>query len=977
MARNLFTIDAGQGFAKTLVHGLIRRLRPQQDPLALARAVIFLPTRRAVRALSDEFARQLDGAALLPDIRALGDVDEDEITLDPGSDELALPPVISPLRQRLLLAQLVQRWSLRRGDRPSFAQAAALANSLASFLFEIQTANASLDRLDTLIDGSLAAHWADVRDFLLLLREAWPPVLAAEGTLDPAARRNLALAMLSRSLPRRGPGPVIAAGSTGSIPATARLLSAIAALPHGAVILPDLDLDLDEESWSSLQEGHPQFGLKQLLGALETPRAEVQAWEEPEPGSARRLLIRQALLPAPATDAWQRLTQAGIEPLLPGLEGLTLIEAANPAEEALVIALALRQNLQENNTTSALVTPDRNLARRVAAELRRWDIDIDDSAGRPLAHTPPGEFLCLLSEAAECGFAPVSLLALLKHPLAAGGQEPAEFRRFARMLDLRALRGLTPDDGLDGIVQRIPADLMPQFVRLRAILAPLERLLSRPQVDLAEALQVHVAAGEALAASDRDSAGVRLWHGEAGRVAASLLRELHGAAMALPPVVPKDYLTLFRQLARENTVRPNYGRHPRLFILGPLEARLQRFDLTILGGLNETSWPQAASNDAWLSRQMRSALGLDVPERSIGRAAHDFATLVCGERVLLTRALKADGAPTVASRWWQRLKQLTTGLGLFERLCDDTLLQIARQLDRPCRSSVPMTRPSPTPPVSVRPRSLSVTEIETWLRDPYAIYARHVLKLKRLDALQGEFGPRERGIAIHDALERFTKEFPDILPEGCESRLIEIGEELFTALSLPRAERALWLPRFRRAAHWFVAEERERRKDIARLVTEVSGQIVFQGPGGTFTLHARADRIDELKSGGAAVVDYKSGLPPSNKQVSTLLAPQLPLEAAILSAGGFSDTGPLLPRQLVYVRFSGGADAGAIGIVPGDAARLAQEAVAKLVARIAEFDDPHTPYLPRIRPFRADAEGDYDHLARVREWSMTGWVPDD
>jgi ATP-dependent helicase/nuclease subunit B len=977
MAKNVFTIDAGRGFATSLVHGLISRLNPQEDPLALARAVIFLPTRRAARALSEEFARQLDGAVLLPDIRALGDVDEDELTLDPGSDDLTLPPAIAPLRQRLLLAQLVQRWSLRRGEKLNFSQATALASSLAAFLFEIQTANATLDRLDTLVDETLAAHWADVRNFLLLLREAWPPVLAAEGAIDPAARRNLALDNLRRGLARFGSGPVIAAGSTGSIPATARLLSAIADLPHGAVILPDLDRDLDEDSWSRLDEGHPQFGLKQLLIGLGTTRAEVRAWQEPEQHAARRVLVRQALLPAPVTDAWQRLAQTGTASLLPALAGLTIIEAANPSEEALVIALALRQSLLKADATSALVTPDRNLARRVAAELRRWDIDIDDSAGRPLAHTLPGEFLCLLSEAAESGFSPVPLLALLKHPLTACGQNPTSFRQFARMLDLNALRGPTPDPGLSAISKRIPSHLGSRFATLREILAPLEQLLARAQVDLAEALRVHIAVAEALVASDNESGSARLWQGDAGRVATGLLHDLHAAAMTLPPIAPTDYLTLFRQLAREHTVRPTYGRHPQLFILGPLEARLQRFDLTILGGLNETSWPQAASSDPWLSRPMRRTLGLDAPERSIGRAAHDFATLVCGEQVLLTRSLKADGAPTVASRWWQRLTQLTTGLGLYERLRDDNLLEVARQIDRPDQPSVPMSRPNPTPPVSARPRSLSVTEIETWLRDPYAIYARHVLKLRPLEELQGEFGPRERGIAIHDALEQFTKEFPDILPDGCENRLIAIGEAIFASLGLPLAEQALWLPRFRRAAIWFVYEERERRQDIARLQTEVSGQIALQGPCGIFTLRARADRIDELKSGGAAILDYKSGMPPSNKQVSTLLAPQLPLEAAILAAGGFDNIGALSPRQLVYLRFSGGADPGAIGIVPEDAARLAEEATAKLLARISEFDDPRTPYVPRIRPFRADAEGDYDHLARVREWSMSGWEAED
>jgi ATP-dependent helicase/nuclease subunit B len=988
MAPHLFTIPAGADFAPSLARGVIARLggaKLSSERLTLSRSVIYLPTRRAARGFGEAFASQLGGSALLPQFRALGDSEEDDLIFDAAQEGLELPPAMDPIRRQLLLAALIRRWdSASRGGAPNMAQGLALADSLAALMDEMERQDVALDRLSEMAPPALAAHWQDVMVFLDLIRSAWPKVLKEEGCMNPGARRNAALALAAERLTKYPPdGMVIAAGSTGSIPATARLIAAIARLPDGAVVLPGLDRDLDEESWQKLDPGHPQFGMKHLLAGIGGERSEVADWDGQASNPGREFLLRETLRPAPTTDAWRAIAGRGGGEIARGLDGLSLIAANDPAEEALVIALALRHTLETGGRTAALVTPDRNLARRVAAELTRWDIAIDDSAGRPLAHTGAGAFLSLLAEAAEARFAPVPLLALLKHPFTTLGGEPGPFRAMARLLDKYVLRGPRPDPGLGGIQKAIAAagsDKRKPGEKLAALagwwggiavlLAPLEQAFAKKDISLTELIEIHLAAAEKLSCGDAKLCS--LWRGPDCEAAALLFDALLTSASGLPGIEPSSYPALLRALAMKTPVRPA-ARRRAIVILGPLEARLQRFDLTILGGLNETVWPAAMPADPWFSRPMRRELGLEQPERRIGLAAHDFAALASGPEVLFTRALKTEGTPTIASRWLQRLTQLTRGLGLEDRLTsreektDKAYLKWARALLEvpPGR---PSARPAPKPPLAARPRRLSVTEIETWLRDPYAIYARHVLKLRKLDALDEDVGPMERGTALHRALELFVRDYPHALPDDAVVQLMARADRVFAELGVPKAALALWRPRFLGAAQWFIDYERARRPGIEKSHLEIRGKRSF----GDFELTGVADRIDILKSGGGAILDYKTGRPPSAPQIRELLTPQLPLEAAILAAGGFPGLGKLSAKELIYLRLSGGPDGNDDQIVD-DPVALTGRATEKLEQLIALFDKPETPYHARLLPFSARDSGDYDHLARVREWAPAGW----
>lgn len=973
----VFTIPSGIPFARALCQGIAAHAGV--DPLAISEALLFVPTRRAGRALREVFGETLKGATLLPRIMALGDMDEDDIESPP--EDIRIAPAIAPLRRRLLLSMLVQRWGRVRAAPVPIVQAVTHAGELARFLDEAVTQGADLRKLKYLAPDGLAAHWQEVLRFLDIVAEKWPPVLAAEGASEPAAHRDANLRALAGKLEaaaRRG--QVIAAGSTGSIPATAELLKTIAHLPNGAVVLPGLDADLDAASWDALEPAHAQFGLRQLLAHIGITRGDVEPWpylpESYAGRGARVHFLSEALRPPPTTDAWRDLVETGAGELAGALDKVRLIEAANLREEALAIACALREALEIKTRTAALITLDRGLARRVAAELTRWDIRIDDSAGLALSSTPPGAYLALLARAAAEDFSPVALLALLKHPLAAGGETRAAFRSQARTLEMLALRGLRPEPGLAGIASRLarnekaPERLKHWFANLARRLEPLARAMRTTNATLGDLARVHALAGEALATTDTEGGAGVLWRGPAGEAAAKLFDELvrDGADIALDDA--RHYAELFRNLAAERVVRPPYDRHPRLAILGPLEARLLHFDLVVLGGLNEGSWPAEAATDPWLSRPMRAALGLEPPERRTGLAAHDFATLSASPNVLLTRALKENGTPTMPSRWLLRIRQLAKGLKLEAALASGhDPLNWARAIDSAPREKRTV-RPVPRPPVAARPRALSVTEIETWLRDPYAIYAKHVLKLKPLDPIELEAGPAQRGIAVHRAMERFLKAFPDVFPADALTQLIVLGDKAFAEAGAPATILALWRPRFERAARWFLAYEMERRRKIARSAVEVRGSLAVRPPE-TFTLVGRADRIDIFPDRAAAIIDYKTGRVPSHKQIREFVSPQLPLEAAMLMGGAFGELRASSVRELVHIKLSGAGIAGeATSAELKDVNQTAKEALKRLNGLVGRYLAAAQGYRSREMPFRITDVGDYDHLARVREWSL-------
>ncbi len=993
---NVLSIPTGVSFAETLAAQLLRQVAG--DPLKLAEMTVLLPNRRACRTMQEAFLRQAikpdrSGASLLPRLMPIGDLDGEDLNVLGGAilgAAAEIPPTIGELKRCMLLARLIMAAQNRAGPRNAairLDQAAQLAQELARLLDQVETERKDLSALEGLVPENLARHWQLTIDFLDILRRAWPDILAEEGAIDPADRRNRLLD-LQRELWKAAPPatPVIAAGSTGSIPAAADLMHIVAHLPQGAVYLPGLDRAPSEEDWQAIEAdpSHPQYGLAQLLKRFELTRADIEDVPVATPTDARRTraeIVSAALLPADRSSAWKGRA-AGLEmvAVAAALSGVQRIDCQSEREEALVIALALRRFIAEHDEgVAALVTPDRRLGRRVAAELKRWRIEIDDSAGQPLAQTAPGAYLLALCEAAESAWAPIPLLGLLKHPLAAGGRPLGVLRALARRLDRGVLRGPRPAPGWDGLRQAVKArdersDLTDaDAAALLTAIRALERATSgmadwdKP-LPPAERLRRLIAAAEALAATDTASGIERLWRGEAGEALSSFAHDALLSFAGLPPAEAIDFSALMLELMTAVAVRPRFGKHPRLFIWGPLEARLQQADLLVLGSLNEGTWPAESAIDPWLNRPMRQGFGLPVPERKIGLAAHDFQQAMGAPRVLLTRAERVDGAPTVPSRWLLRLDA-------FLRCKADGLPSEAHAVERRLAQAIdrsdkvaPCKRPMPRPGAAHRPDKLSVTQIETWRRNPYAIYARHILGLKKLDPLDQDPGAADLGSAVHEALHEFTRKHLEALPADALPQLLAEGEASFREwLDRPNVW-AFWQPRFQRIAAWWLERERERRPLLRHIATELKGEFAVPGVSPPFTLTARADRIDVRRDGALVLIDYKTGEPPREAEVALGFSPQLTLEAAMALAGAFPGVAGRQVAEIAYWRLASGGEGGSIKSYD-DAMPMAVVALDGLVALIARFGAADACYAATPDPLFAPRFDDYDHLARNAEWS--------
>jgi ATP-dependent helicase/nuclease subunit B len=1020
----LYTIPPSAPFLSTLAKALLNGDLPspggaKPDPLTLPLATIYLPTRRAVRALREAFLDASGGkAALLPRIRALGDPDEDAAVIF-GAEaewelgvETAAAPAIEELPRRLALLRLVLAWqrtlqsreplSVEVPPKATPAQASYLAADLARLMDFVESEETDLSALAGVVPENHADHWTLTTEFLEIVTVQWPKYLAENGLVSPALRRKALMdAESARLAANPPPGPIIAAGSTGSIPATARLLAVIASLPRGAVVLPGLDRELDEASWESLAEHpeHPQAGMADLLRKLGAVRDDVAYLPGSEPNDSERArlsLMREVLRPADETHRWREFldthakrAEAGLSAPAGALAGVNLIEAPTAHDEAEAIALIMRAAVESEHKTAALITLDRVLARRVAARLRSFNLLVDDSAGVPVARTVPGSFLDLVLGAVETAFAPPQLMALLKHPLTLLGGEPRDVRTAARALERAAFREIYVGQGLAGVANALDAARSSTDRRHRATrlgeeehhaakrlvadlehaFAPLAALYAAPgdhsAASFAEAL---VRVAEALA-RDRAGSSAHLWQGDAGEALSVMLAEMIDAGGAFALTAPA-YAPFYRSLLQGRVARPRRPAHPRLFIWGPLEARLQQPDLVILGGLNEGTWPRPQAASPWLNRPMSDAIGLPPPERRTGLAAHDFAQALGAPTVYLSRAIKVDGVPTVRSRWLQRLTALVEAAGLSPALePSEPWISWARDRDQ-VRYYEPVSAPKPCPPVEARPRRLSVSRIERMIANPYEIFARDILKLEPLKPLGAELDHAFRGQIVHAALHAFAREFPDALPEDIAGRLIALADAQFAALGgSPRVE-AFWRPAFARFAHWFAATEPTRRARGGSTHTELDGSLDIDSERG-FRLTARADRIDLTPDGALIIYDYKTGSPPTSSHVERLYAPQLPLEAAIAAGGGFPGLGKRPVAELRYIQASGRGDGGTDEpAANATAAELANQALQSLVTLIARYDRPDTPYEAKRRPgngfdYRYDT---YEQLARVKEW---------
>jgi len=1021
-APNVFTIPAYAPFLATLaVRLLAGEIVPgfpnPADPLDLARATILVPTRRAAQALRAELLAATGRAAVaLPTIMALGDFENAESPLLSEGPDVGPPEAVSELGRRIALTRLIRAWSSALVDAvegedgqpaaapivaSSPAAAFALAGELGALIDEMTIEGVDWRALDKIVPDRFDRYWEITLRFLRIAAEAWPDWLAAHGLIDQVARGARLIEAEIAKLGAADSGPMIVAGSTGTNRATAHLMAAVARAPLGAVVLPELDPHIDEasvaqiladEETPSAAAGHPQAALLRLMKAMNVERAAVRALAPAGPGAppARARLLSEAMRPSQTSDLWAlRGDVLSDAETRDALAGVTLIEAEAEVEESLAIALVMRETLETPGKRVALVTPDANLSRRVVADLERFGVIVDDFAGASLARSGLGAFAGLALEAAF-GQKPSALAALIAHPLF----RPAgiDVARARRALDLGVFR--RPEATVQGALKaetiaaaRLAAGEKyahpavaaldgPSWDEAAALAAGLRESfagldgLGRSGA-LHDYLRLHRALVWSLAGLD-DAGAI-----EAQEPLAQLFDSWAEAARDSFACAPEDYAALFGQAMRAIRWSPERAAHPRVAVLGLLEARLLSFDRVVLGGLDEANWPPAASLDPFLNRAMRAELGLSSPERRIGQTAHDFTSALGAQEAILTRSAKRGRAPTLPSRFLLRLKAVAGDAMEEAKARGARYLGIARALDKPEKPAF-IDPPRPKPPVALRPTRFSVTRVETLRRDPYALFASQILKLNPLDPIGVTPGPRELGIAWHDALQAVVNSGAS--NEAARAFLLDRLRADFAPFT-PEHEFA-WLswPDIERAAEFFLATDAVWRADALERLTERGGERVFlTRQGREFTLNARADRIDRLRDGGLRLIDYKTGAPPSVAEVVDGYAPQMTLEAAIALAGGYAGLDARGEISAVYLKI-GGSGGGmlrdALGKRRDELARLAAEHLSALKDLIDHYADPETPYLSHLHPVKRRI-GDFDALARVAEWSATGGQDDE
>lgn len=892
---SIWTIPYHKSFLDDLAQGIWERV--DRNPEKLTDVTVLLPNRRACREIANAFLRILDGrAVLLPRLFPVGDLDEDEIFFygtDKGETILKVPAAITSTERQLYLATILQE--IVDGDiyqdlQWSAAQFLNLAGDLCLLLDQLQIEEIDIAKIQNLAPDELSEHWQKTLNILKSITDIWPQRLSDMGMIDPVQRRNQLIHRQADFWQKYPPQEmIIAAGSTGTMPATARLLKVVSELPNGHLVLPGLDETLDEESWQKIEATHPQYSLKKLLDYLSVNRTNILPWLDSDVDKSKRhRLVSEVMRPAQTTDKWLESREKFIDL---DTNRISLLELKNQSEEADAIALILRETLIEEGRSACLITPDRNLARRVKSAMRRWGIDVDDSAGEPLHKSTIGQWLILTAHVTDFilnadtrEFDTVKFLAFLKHPYCALQREKKELENLISDIEHNELRSASK--------MAVHFNDIKTYQFISEIIDNVKK--KQKPSSFHEMLQMHLELAEEWFLHEEKRTSNDMWSGDDGRCAAACIAELF---QLFEKINFNDFLTLIlhqggyeaalESFLQKVTIRSQMSAHPRLSILGQMESRLHRSDRVILAGLNESVWPPEPENDPWLSKAMRQKLGLPPAERVIGLAAHDFAKGLCADEVFITRARKINGTPTVPAPWILRLKAV---LRAAEKEIDDGAHwhKIHQYLDSPTsaeKGAQSLLRPVAQPPKNARPRRISVTAIESLMRDPYVFYTQRILKINPLEPLSNKPLYLQKGTLFHDVLEEFVKSHKDKIKDDDIEALLQIGAREIEKIYPEKKARYQFLwAEFLRISNEFISKEKTWRQTSYPVALEEKGILPLNG----VDIVAKFDRIDRKRdASGYIIIDYKTGVSPIGLDVKKGFAPQLTLESLILANGHF------------------------------------------------------------------------------------------
>ena len=994
--QSLFTIAPHASFleilANNILDGTLLNGWDISSDFGLSDITIFLPTKKSRLELADIFNKKLNGA-LLPDIKTFGDEKEEEsVFLPPNNlapfDLEPLPKAISTIRRSLILSKLTQGYLK---EKPlSSSQVFALSSSLSSLIDDCHIEDVKIENLKNITPDNLSENWQENLEFLKIAFDVLPHILKEENLIDIALLQKIKLQRQAENLENIYKNkPIIAAGSTGSVLATAKLLKAITKLKRGVVVFPSLDISLSNETLKTLSDkktnphSHPQYVLVETLKNLGAKLGDVKELA-PKKNTTRTNIIRSSLALMNESANWANIRKKYQDDIKTAFKDISFIGADNDELQARAIAFATYDFLIKNKSVG-IISPNRNLARRISVELKRFNIEVDDSAGTPLFHTPIMRFARQVITLVKGNFSSLDLVALLQNKFTHFALSRAEINKRAQWLEYALLRGQNPKEGIDGLrialkqnlnnenpyaplklSEKQGEELSDLFDRLEITLNPLIVLFSNKKIKIAQFANVFERVILDIVKDENDDLKIlQNW-------LQNLSKEDENINLEVDVF---DIESSLQSLMANISSHAKTAFNAPVNIWGQLEARLQNKDLMILAGLNETIWPKIADPGVWLSRNMAVELGLEPKEKRIGQAAHDFEMALGNENVIISYAKRKGVDPIQPSRFLQRLSAFIGDE--ISQECQkkgDIWLEKALNIDF-CENVTPALRPSPNPKKALRPKSLSVTEIETLMRSPYDIYAKYILNLKPLDPLGMKPDARNRGNIIHAIFEQFIKEKIDINSKEAFEDIMKIAKENFASLNNPSQE-ILHFKRFENIAREFIKFEKIRDKEIKKRNAEVKGNWKLNGADPIFTLRGKADRIDILNNGELEILDFKTGSIPDAKDMRGFFAPQMLLEAAMAREGAFKNIIPAKIASLKYIKLSFSPKSFEITDYKFEKNTNLDLAVDKIIERLSRHVHEYllndkTPMSARIFPnLNQKFIGNYEHLSRTGEWSL-------
>lgn len=953
----------------------------KHDPLSMAKAIIFLPNRRSSRALQAALLEKTHGsnAILLPRIQPIHDLHVDSPIpglLPSFLSRYPWKPVLSKIHRQFLLARLIQQGGFTATGSQNVRHSLRLARSLGEFLEETIDFGTNLGELENIVDGDYAEHWQKTLLFLNIIRQAWPQILAEEGAVNPEELHQQALASLCQLWRTNPPANmVMAVGITHTSPLILELLSVIAHLPKGMILFPAVDLSANEGLQQEIRQDstHPQYQILKIMDYLKQPTSLLQPW----PSTAfipfaenRHQLLHLAMRPSALIGDWYHETNH-----IPAtaLEGIELVECPGLQEESQVIALILRDALEKPHQRIALITPDRRLALQVAIKLKRWNVNIDDSAGQFLHQTVIGKYLRLTGEMFNPNQKTASFLAALKHPLSHARRNRQKFLTLIRQIEIKILR------------QSFPANLAilldictknAAFRRFLPFLTLLHRqslefstLFEQPLVSFKKLLKAHCAFAEWLASTPEQPGASLLWKNEEGEMAAQLIACILEGDQYDLRIAPEQYSHILTDFLKDKIIYPKFGFNPRLFLWGVLEAQLQQADVVVLGGLNEEKWPPTIPANPWLNNRLRHQLGLPPAEQIIGISAFDFIQNCYARKVYLTRSIKMDGTPTRPSRFIQRIQAFAKAK--FGRdIPRGDWVDWQQQLIE-AAPPVKISRPHPCPALGQRPLKIAATDMEILLRNPYEFYVKRILRLKPLSGLRTDPQARARGILIHDIMYKFNHLYPYQLPKAAEQHFYEIAQNSFAPYLQNPQIWAFWWLHFQPVLAWMWQTEYENRPTIKQVFCENEGSLIMQIGNQSITLHARADRIDWLQNDQLRIIDYKTGRIASKAQITEGDSCQLPIELLIAEAGAFQSIPAKKVQQLILYQLGSQFKNDPTLLLDPDILNMRENILAKLQETLNfYYTVPTSTYEFNVNQPDSTLLLPYQHLARVDSWNI-------